>query len=94
METRNYSIDLEMESRVQDVLNSMGTDVNSLFKNMLEKIANHELTVKDIENIMKSKKDKIPFEELGGMFPNIWIADDFDEPMDWIIDDMLEDPLC
>ena len=94
MEYRDYSIDLELETRVNDVLSVLGTDVNSLFKSMLEKIANNELTAKDVERIMMPRKDKIPFEELGGIFPKIWIADDFDEPMDLIIDDMLEDPLC
>jgi len=93
MEFRDFSIDLELESKVNSILSVLGTDVNSLFNNILEKIANNELTAKDVEKIMKPNKDKIPFEELGGMFPNIWIADDFDEPMDWIIDDMMEDPL-
>ena len=37
METRSYSIDLELESRAQDVLNSMGTDINTFIKNVLEK---------------------------------------------------------
>jgi len=32
METKDYSIDLELETRVNGVLSVLGTDVNSLFK--------------------------------------------------------------
>ena len=83
METRNYGIDLEMESRVQDVLNSLDTDVNALIKTVLEKIANKEISINTIEEMIKPQKAKRPFEELRGIYKGkIWIADDFDAPLD------------
>ena len=83
METRNYSIDLELESRAQDVLNSMGTDINTFIKNVLEKVANREISTNEIEKIIKPQKAKRPFEELRGIYKGkIWIADDFNAPLE------------
>ena len=83
METRNYSIDLELESRAQDVLNSMGTDISTFIKNVLEKVATREISTNEIEKIIKPQKAKKPFEELIGKYKGkIWIADDFDAPLE------------
>ena len=83
METRNYGIDFELESRVQNVLNSMGTDVNTFVKNVFEKIANKELSPIVFEETIKPKKAKRPFEEMRDIYKGkIWIADDFDAPLE------------
>ena len=83
METRNYSIDLEMESRVQDVLNSIGTDIDTFIKNVLEKVATREISANVIEEMIKPQKAKRPFEEMKDIYKGkIWIADDFDAPLE------------
>ena len=83
METGNYGIDLEIESRAQDILNTLGTDIDTFLKNVLEKVATHEISTNEIANIVKPKKAKRPFEELIGKYKGkIWIADDFDAPLE------------
>jgi len=83
METKNYGIDLDLESRVQDVLNSMGTDINTFNKNVLEKVATQEISANEINKIIRPQKAKRPFEELIGKYKGkIWISDDFNAPLE------------
>ena len=89
METRNYSIDLELDASVENRLRILGTDINTLIKNVCDKLVNNELSASELEKFIQPKKAKRPFEEMGGIYKGkIWIADDFDAPMDWIVDEM------
>ena len=89
METRNYSIDLELETSVENRLRILGTDINTLIKNVCDKLANNEISASELEKFIQPKKSKRPFEEMEGIYKGkIWIADDFNEPMEWIVDEM------
>jgi len=93
MEEKVNVLELDLESKAQAVLNSYGTDLNTVFELFKRKIVNNEFSA-TMEEIIKPKEPKVLFEDIMGKYPEIWIAEDFDEPMDWIVDDMLEDPLC
>ena len=70
-------------------------DLKTAMGNILHKIADNDLTMSEIMKLTSPKEEKIPVSEMMGIWKGmIWTSDDFDEPMDWIVDDMLEDTLC
>ena len=83
MEDKTKYIDSEMESKAESILNDLGTDIKSTFNVILHKIVNKELSNEVIKNLAKPVKQKKPLSEAYGILKGkIWIADDFNAPLD------------
>ena len=88
MDDKSIVLDFELIEDAQSFCEDLGTDVNTVLNSILKKLAKKEFPFDLADEIPTKKKPKYIIGEMGGMFPNIWVSDDFDEPMDWIVDEM------
>jgi len=76
----NIGISDELEARAQSVLEDFGLDVPTAFNMFLTQVADRR-TLPFGMNEMKPVQKKVPVSELKGCM-KIWMADDFDEPLE------------
>ena len=90
MDNKIYVLDSDLLTKAQTALNEIGTDVSTFVNNMIKKVANNELSTQEIEQISKPQQSKKHFSELFDIYSEkIWMAEDFNEPMDWIVDELV-----
>jgi len=78
----NICTDSELEARAQSVLADLGIDMSTAFNIFLTQMVEKK-TVPFERDKSKTIKEKIPFSELRGIFKGkIWMADDFDAPLE------------
>ena len=84
-EQYNLSLNSELATKAQSILNNYGIDVNKVVNDYLEKI------VKTGYQPVKttSKEPELTMADLCGIFKGkIWTSEDFDEPLDDLKDFM------
>ncbi|MCL2063408.1 MAG: DUF2281 domain-containing protein [Candidatus Cloacimonetes bacterium] len=85
MENMNLNIvpDVDLMAKAQIKLHENGFDLNAAFNGFLLKIVNEEISIEELKKIAKPVKLKRPRAESLGIFEGkIWMADDFDEPLE------------
>ncbi|MCL2065125.1 MAG: DUF2281 domain-containing protein [Candidatus Cloacimonetes bacterium] len=79
---KSFFIDSELESRATAILNDLGFDIKDVVDDYLQKIVNSNKNQLMYEMKVKNT-NKRPMKEFKGILKGkIWIADDFDEPLD------------
>ena len=84
MTATNISIctDSELEARAKSVLADLGLDMSTAFNIFLMQVVVKNAVPFETDN-SKPTKRRIPFSELRGIFKGkIWMADDFDAPLE------------
>ena len=83
MEEKSVYIEPDLESQAQDILNSLGIDLQSVYTNILQKIVNKEISPDEIISISNPLyKKETPVDAMGILKGKFWVADDFDEPLE------------
>jgi len=78
----NICIGSELEARAQSVLADLGLDMTTAINMFLTQMVDRESLPFEVDEV-KTVRKKRPVSELRGIFKGkIWMADDFDEPLE------------
>ena len=78
----NIRADRELEAQARSVLADLGMDMSTAFNAFLTQVVNKKALPFETDE-PKNANEKIPLSELLGCFKGqIWMADDFDEPLE------------
>jgi addiction module RelB/DinJ family antitoxin len=78
----NISLGSELEAKAQSVLAGFGLDVPTAINLFLTQVVDRGALPLEVDEAMPARK-KIPLSELCGCFKGkIWMADDFDAPLE------------
>jgi len=82
----NICTDSELEAKAQSVLTDLGLDLSTAINGFLTQVVNNKalpFAIPPETNKPRNTNGKIPVSELLGCFKGqIWMADDFDEPLE------------
>ena len=94
MKDKSITDSSDIEIQVQNILSDYGTDFDTIVENLKRKIANRELSKATMDEILPKRKPKYLIEEMGGIYRGlIWVADDFDAPLDFVTDTFDDDSI-
>ena len=78
----NICTDGELEARAQSVLANLGLDMPTAINMFLTQVVDRKTLPFEMDEVKPARK-KIPLSELRGCFKGkIWMADDFDAPLE------------
>ena len=78
----NIRADRELEAQAQSILADLGMDMSTAFNAFLTQVVKKKALPFETDE-PKNVTGKIPLSELWGCFEGqIWMADDFDEPLE------------
>jgi len=76
----NICVGGELEARAQSVLEDLGLDVPTAFNMFLTQVVDKGAIAFEMDELNTARK-KVPCKEIKGSM-DIWMADDFDEPLE------------
>ncbi|MDR2884930.1 MAG: type II toxin-antitoxin system RelB/DinJ family antitoxin [Deferribacteraceae bacterium] len=74
----NISTDSVLQSKAQAVLDELGLDMSTAVNIFLEQVVSKEAIPFRVERVVKSERSEV----MGSLKGKIWMADDFDAPLE------------
>ena len=89
MRNNEIRINSELEAKAKLLLGNYGICLNTAYNYILEKIINKEISAKEIQLSSDNENNPKYFKDLCGIWKDqVWMADDFNDPLDDLKDYM------